>query len=506
MMTSNRAAALVAAVLLTGAHAFLSPFSAAWTPRSRLGRPATTQLPAWGRLHGATCLAGTALSDDGDEYCDDARPAGAAETAESGRVSITYCARCNWMLRSSWLAQELLSTFKHNLTEVALKPRYSEPGGDFLVYCDGELVWDRRADGGFPEAKQLKQRVRDVISPAMDLGHSDVKGKAGAEAEPEPEPEAKVAVRKAAPGTPGSGGGGGNGGGGGRSFLTGGALSPEPEMAVRKAAPGTPGSGGGGGGGGRSFLTGGALPGATGGGGGDGDDLEAVAVRRPSAGTPGNKPDGGDGGGRSFLTGGALPSAPPSAQPLPPPPAESTGATDVSQTTGRKRTRAAAAWLANRVEETGGEDGGECDDEQGEEEGLSEDKEEEEGGGEGGGTDAKLKFLQDNASSLLQMMGAGGPGYKEAAAAAAAAGLDDEEVASLLSVFGGDGAVEAAGLEGTERGGASGGSEKKEVDWEQVAAMEEAEERGRAMDRDEAWADKPLDEAVEKKRGTCDFL
>ena len=46
-VTSNLAVALVLAVLLTGAHALLSPLSAAWTPRSRLDRPATAQLPAW---------------------------------------------------------------------------------------------------------------------------------------------------------------------------------------------------------------------------------------------------------------------------------------------------------------------------------------------------------------------------------------------------------------------------------------------------------------------------
>ena len=38
---------------------------------------------------------------------------------------------------------------------------------------DEELVWDRKADGGFPEIKVLKQRVRDIIAPERNLGHSD---------------------------------------------------------------------------------------------------------------------------------------------------------------------------------------------------------------------------------------------------------------------------------------------------------------------------------------------
>lgn len=39
------------------------------------------------------------------------------------------------------------------------------------------LLWDRKSEGGFPETKVLKQRVRDRIDPLKDLGHSDVGGK-----------------------------------------------------------------------------------------------------------------------------------------------------------------------------------------------------------------------------------------------------------------------------------------------------------------------------------------
>jgi hypothetical protein len=39
------------------------------------------------------------------------------------------------------------------------------------------LLWDRKTEGGFPETKVLKQRVRDHIDPKKDLGHSDVGGK-----------------------------------------------------------------------------------------------------------------------------------------------------------------------------------------------------------------------------------------------------------------------------------------------------------------------------------------
>lgn len=87
------------------------------------------------------------------------------------RVVIHYCTMCRWMLRAAWLAQELLTTFDSGeLDEVSLHPG---SGGVFHVWLDGHLIWDRQRDGGFPEAKVLKQRVRDLLCPERSLGHSD---------------------------------------------------------------------------------------------------------------------------------------------------------------------------------------------------------------------------------------------------------------------------------------------------------------------------------------------
>lgn len=36
-----------------------------------------------------------------------------------------------------------------------------------------QLLWDRKREGGFPETKELKNRVRNVIEPDRDLGHVD---------------------------------------------------------------------------------------------------------------------------------------------------------------------------------------------------------------------------------------------------------------------------------------------------------------------------------------------
>jgi len=86
------------------------------------------------------------------------------------RLTITYCRQCNWLLRSAWMAQELLSTFSEELGAVTLVP---STGGIFLIEIEGDLVWDRKRDGGFPDVKALKQMVRDRVDPGRDLGHVD---------------------------------------------------------------------------------------------------------------------------------------------------------------------------------------------------------------------------------------------------------------------------------------------------------------------------------------------
>ena len=68
------------------------------------------------------------------------------------------------------MAQELLSTFGTELSEVALIPG---AGGVFRITLEGEQIWERKSDGGFPDIALLKQRVRDRIDPNRDLGHID---------------------------------------------------------------------------------------------------------------------------------------------------------------------------------------------------------------------------------------------------------------------------------------------------------------------------------------------
>lgn len=87
-------------------------------------------------------------------------------------VTIHYCSQCNWLLRAGWMAQELLNTFGDDLASVTLMPG---TGGVYQISVDGVMIWDRKIDGGFPDAAQLKQRLRDHSFPERSLGHSDGK-------------------------------------------------------------------------------------------------------------------------------------------------------------------------------------------------------------------------------------------------------------------------------------------------------------------------------------------
>ncbi len=88
-------------------------------------------------------------------------------------VTITYCPKCGWLLRSAYMAQELLHTFTDEIYGVTLCP--AEIGGVFSVRIDEEQIFDRKTEDRFPEIKELKKLVRDVISPEKDLGHTDRK-------------------------------------------------------------------------------------------------------------------------------------------------------------------------------------------------------------------------------------------------------------------------------------------------------------------------------------------
>ncbi len=85
-------------------------------------------------------------------------------------VRIPYCTGCKWMLRSAWMAQELLSTFEEELNELTLIPG---TGGIFEIHVNGKRIWSRKEQQGFPDIRELKQLVRNEVSPDRSLGHTD---------------------------------------------------------------------------------------------------------------------------------------------------------------------------------------------------------------------------------------------------------------------------------------------------------------------------------------------
>lgn len=88
-------------------------------------------------------------------------------------ITIEYCPKCGWLLRSAWMAQELLTTFTDDIHGVLLHP--AEVSGRFSVQVGEDVIFDRKAMGRFPDVKELKQLVRDWVNPDKDLGHSDRK-------------------------------------------------------------------------------------------------------------------------------------------------------------------------------------------------------------------------------------------------------------------------------------------------------------------------------------------
>lgn len=88
-------------------------------------------------------------------------------------IEIEYCPKCGWMLRAAYMAQELLTTFTDDVKGVMLIP--STISGRYSISINTQIVFDRKKEGKFPEIKDLKQLIRDIVNPGKDLGHSEKK-------------------------------------------------------------------------------------------------------------------------------------------------------------------------------------------------------------------------------------------------------------------------------------------------------------------------------------------
>ena len=88
-------------------------------------------------------------------------------------ITIEYCPKCGWLLRAAYMAQEILTTFTDDIKQVILQP--SEVGGSYKIFIDDKKIFDRKEYEGFPEIKEIKQIVRDIVNPGKSLGHADRK-------------------------------------------------------------------------------------------------------------------------------------------------------------------------------------------------------------------------------------------------------------------------------------------------------------------------------------------
>eukprot|EP00516_Mucochytrium_quahogii_P009492 CAMPEP_0203771360 /NCGR_PEP_ID=MMETSP0099_2-20121227/3356_1 /ASSEMBLY_ACC=CAM_ASM_000209 /TAXON_ID=96639 /ORGANISM=" , Strain NY0313808BC1" /LENGTH=143 /DNA_ID=CAMNT_0050668665 /DNA_START=422 /DNA_END=853 /DNA_ORIENTATION=- len=137
------------------------------------------QMESFGML--AMALGGVLVLRTRRERLDAAESAKNAEIVDADgnggtkpKVVIAYCFRCKWGLRAAYMAQEILNKFESDLDQVALQP--SHQGGAYQISIIPEpgvpavVIFDRKVAGRFPEAKEVKQLIRDLLFPDRALG------------------------------------------------------------------------------------------------------------------------------------------------------------------------------------------------------------------------------------------------------------------------------------------------------------------------------------------------
>jgi len=134
------------------------------------------------------CLENATVDGDASGVVEQTTNRGSTESLSApndSNVVIRYCSGSGYLLRAAYYGQELLTTFcDGELGAISLQPIESDFHGLFSVaLCSKEglvkepsiVLWDKLDSGRFPEVKELKQRVRDAVTPQKDLGHSEAK-------------------------------------------------------------------------------------------------------------------------------------------------------------------------------------------------------------------------------------------------------------------------------------------------------------------------------------------
>ncbi|WP_082917846.1 Rdx family protein [Mangrovibacter phragmitis] len=63
------------------------------------------------------------------------------------------------------------SAHRDDLASVARKPA---TGGKLIIQVNERVIYERKRDGGFPDAPIIKQRVRVLCLPGRSPGHGDL--------------------------------------------------------------------------------------------------------------------------------------------------------------------------------------------------------------------------------------------------------------------------------------------------------------------------------------------
>jgi selenoprotein W-related protein len=63
-------------------------------------------------------------------------------------------------LRAAWTAEELLYEFGDRIQRLSLVP---SAGGRFEVTADGRLIFSKAGEGRFPELREIKDKLRELV-------------------------------------------------------------------------------------------------------------------------------------------------------------------------------------------------------------------------------------------------------------------------------------------------------------------------------------------------------
>ena len=72
-------------------------------------------------------------------------------------IEIQYCTSWNYLPKAASLADEILSTFKQDISRLVLVP---SDGGRFEVSFDGELAFSKLAEQRFPEHQEIIAKIK----------------------------------------------------------------------------------------------------------------------------------------------------------------------------------------------------------------------------------------------------------------------------------------------------------------------------------------------------------